>query len=68
MTNLNEATLPAAVTENWYVQKGKLRSKYFILTYEDLDDEEGKKDEMLTRVQVKLGKTREELEKILAAL
>ncbi len=68
MTNLNEATLPAAVTKNWVVQKGNLRAKFLVLTDEDLQYEEGKKDEMLNRVQKKLGKTKKELAMIIAAL
>lgn len=68
MTNLNEATLPAAVTKNWVVQKGNLRAKFLVLTDEDLKYEEGKKDEMLNRVQKKLGKTKKELAMIIAAL
>ncbi len=53
---------------NWNKQKGKLIQKFAILTDDDLMLEEGKKDEMLGRLQIKPGKTKEELHKIIAAL
>jgi uncharacterized protein YjbJ (UPF0337 family) len=53
---------------NWNEQKGKLKQKYATLTDNDLLFAEGKKEEMLGRLQVKLGKTKEELHKIISAL
>jgi uncharacterized protein YjbJ (UPF0337 family) len=53
---------------NWKEQKGKLKQKFAILTDNDLMMVEGKKDEMLGRIQVKLGKTKEQLHKIIEAL
>ena len=53
---------------NWNEQKGKLKQKFAELTDNDLMFEEGKKDEMLGRLQIKLGKTKEELHKFLEAL
>ena len=53
---------------NWNEQKGKLKQKFAILTDNDLMFKEGKKEEMLGKLQVKLGKTKEELHKIIAAL
>jgi uncharacterized protein YjbJ (UPF0337 family) len=53
---------------NWNEQKSELKAKFSTLTDEDLRYEEGKKDEMLERVQVKLGKTKEEFQKIIEAL
>jgi uncharacterized protein YjbJ (UPF0337 family) len=53
---------------NWNEQKGKLKQKFAILTDDDLLLVEGKKDEMLGRIQVKLGKTKEELAEIIASL
>jgi uncharacterized protein YjbJ (UPF0337 family) len=53
---------------NWHEQKGKLKQKFAVLTDNDLMYEEGKKEEMLGKLQVKLGKTKEELEKIISAL
>jgi uncharacterized protein YjbJ (UPF0337 family) len=53
---------------NWNEQKGKLKQKFAILTDNDLSFVQGKKDEMYGRLQIKLGKTKEELQKIIAEL
>jgi uncharacterized protein YjbJ (UPF0337 family) len=53
---------------NWNAQKGKLKQQFASLTDDDLMFEEGKQDEMLGKLQVTLGKTKEELHKIIAAL
>jgi len=53
---------------NWAEQKGKLKQKFAMLTDDDVMLLDGKKDEMLGRLQLKLGKTKEELQKIIAAL
>ena len=53
---------------NWNEQKGKLKQKFAVLTDNDLMFEEGKKEEMLAKLQIKLGKTKEELHKIVAEL
>ncbi|GAB2810202.1 CsbD family protein [Ferruginibacter profundus] len=53
---------------SWNEQKGKLKQKFATLTDNDLMFAEGKKEEMLGKLQVKLGKTKEELHKLLAGL
>ncbi len=53
---------------NWNEQKGKLKQKFAELTDNDLLYEEGKKEEMLGKIQIKLGKTKEELHSIIASL
>ncbi len=53
---------------NWNEQKGKLKQKFAQLTDNDLMFEEGKKDEMLGKLQVTLGKTKEELHKLIEGL
>lgn len=53
---------------NWETQKGKLKQKFAVLTDNDLMFKEGKKEEMMGRVQAKIGKTKEELEKIIESL
>ena len=53
---------------NWNEKKGKLKQKFASLTDNDLLFVEGKKDEMLGRIQIKLGKTKEELHKIISSL
>jgi len=56
------------VKGNWNDQKGKLKQKFAILTDNDLMFEEGRKDEMFGKLQIKLGKTKEELHKLIADL
>ncbi len=53
---------------NWNEQKGKLKQAFAELTDNDLMFEEGQKDEMLGKIQIKLGKTKEEFQKIIAGL
>ena len=52
----------------WEEQKGKLKQKFAELTDNDLMFEEGKKEEMMVKLQVKLGKTKEELHEIFGKL
>jgi uncharacterized protein YjbJ (UPF0337 family) len=59
---------PTEVKGNWNMQKGKLKQKFAELTDNDLMFEEGKKDEMFGKLQIKLGKTKEELEAVMSAL
>jgi uncharacterized protein YjbJ (UPF0337 family) len=53
---------------NWHEQKGKLKQKFATLTDNDLMFADGKKDEMFGRLEIKLGKTKDELRKIIAGL
>nr|MBC7611846.1 CsbD family protein [Pseudopedobacter sp.] len=46
---------------NWNEVKGKAKQQYSDLTDDDLKYQEGQEDEMLGRVQKKLGKTRDEV-------
>ncbi len=48
--------------------EGKLKQKYSELTDDDLAYTEGKEDELLGRLQKKLGKSKDELNKELAKL
>jgi len=56
------------VSGNWNKTKGELKQKFAGLTDNDLMFADGKKDEMIGRLQIKLGKTKEEMQKIIAAL
>jgi hypothetical protein len=53
---------------DWDDLKNKLRSRYASLTDVDIECKEGKHDEMMDGLQFKLGKTRQELIKILNGL
>ncbi|GGM84923.1 hypothetical protein GCM10010967_16050 [Dyadobacter beijingensis] len=50
------------VKGNWNEIKGKFKQQYADLTDDDLLYEEGKEDELLGKIQKKIGKTREEVE------
>ncbi len=56
------------VKGNWNELKGKLKQRFAVLTDNDLMYEEGQKDELLGNLQVKLGKTKEELEEVFKSL
>lgn len=53
---------------NWNETKGKLKQKFALLTDNDLLLAEGKEDELLGRIQTKLGKTKSEIQKIISEL
>lgn len=53
---------------NWEEQKGKLKQKFASLTDNDLMFAAGKKEEMMGKLQIKLGKTKDELHKIISSL
>lgn len=61
-------TNPTELKGNWNELKGKLKQKFAELTDNDLLYKSGKKDEMLGVLQIKLGKTKEELINIINAL
>lgn len=52
----------------WNETKGKLKQKYADLTDDDLLFEEGKEDELLGRLQKKVGSTKEEIRDAIAKL
>jgi uncharacterized protein YjbJ (UPF0337 family) len=61
MNNLN-------IKGNWNEVAGKLKQKFANLTDDDLLFLEGKEEELLGRLQKKLGKTKEEIRNLLAKL
>lgn len=54
----------AMINDSWEEQKEKLKQKFAKLTDNDLLYIDGKKAEMMGRLQIKLGKSKEELSKI----
>jgi uncharacterized protein YjbJ (UPF0337 family) len=56
------------ITGNWNQIKGKLKQKFSLLTDNDLLLVEGKQDEMLGRLQIKLGKTKDEIRNLISRL
>lgn len=57
LTTMNDLLIKG----NWNEVKGKLKQRYSSLTDDDLAFTEGKEDELLGRLQKKLGKAKEEL-------
>jgi uncharacterized protein YjbJ (UPF0337 family) len=53
---------------SWNEVKGKLKQKYAQLSDDDLVFTEGKEDELLGRLQQKLGKTKEDLRREIESL
>jgi uncharacterized protein YjbJ (UPF0337 family) len=53
---------------NWNEVKGKLKQKYAQLTDDDLKFAEGKDEELLGRLQQRLGKSKEELRRDIESL
>jgi uncharacterized protein YjbJ (UPF0337 family) len=53
---------------NWNETKGKFKQKFALLTDDDLLLVAGKQDELFGRLQVKLGKTKEEVQKLISDL
>ncbi|RAW01994.1 general stress protein CsbD [Pseudochryseolinea flava] len=54
--------------EIWEIQKIKLKSMFKNVHDDDFKFDYGKKEVMMSNLQVKLGKTREELNKLLEGL
>ena len=53
---------------NWDELKGKLKQKYAKLTDDDLLFAEGKENELLGRLEKKLGQTKEEIRNVIEKL
>ena len=53
---------------NWNEVAGKLKQQYANLTDDDLLFKEGKEEELLGRLQAKVGKTKEQLRKIISKI
>ncbi len=54
-----------SIKGNWKEMSGKIKQKYAELTDDDLLFVEGKEDELLGRMQKRLGKTKDEIRKII---
>jgi uncharacterized protein YjbJ (UPF0337 family) len=62
MKNLTE------LKENWNETKGKLKHKFVLLAKSNLLLTEGNQDELFDRLQIKLGKTKAEVHKLISEL
>lgn len=61
---MNEQTIKG----NWNEMKGKIKQKWADLTDDDLTYAEGKEDEMWGKLQQKVGKTKDEINREIADL
>ena len=61
---MNELTFKG----EWNEVKGQLKQKYGELTDDDLSYQEGREDELLGRLQKKLGKGKDEIQRIIASI
>jgi uncharacterized protein YjbJ (UPF0337 family) len=68
--NLNKVYMKNSteIKGSWKEIKGKLKQKFAMLTDDDLLLVEGKQDELLGRLQSRLGRTKEEIRKIISEL
>ncbi|MBD0776664.1 CsbD family protein [Maribacter sp. ANRC-HE7] len=53
---------------NWNIAKGQLKQKWGNLTDDDLDYQEGKKDELVGKIQKRTGESKEKVNEILDSL
>jgi uncharacterized protein YjbJ (UPF0337 family) len=65
---MSKPSIKPKATIVWNEQTEKLKKRFAILTDRDLYFEQGKLDEMLSRLQKKVGKTKHELYDIITKL
>jgi uncharacterized protein YjbJ (UPF0337 family) len=56
------------ITGNWNIIKGKLKERFAVLTDNDLLYFKGKEDELIGRLQRKLGRTKQEILELIGTL
>ncbi len=56
------------VEGSWEEKKGKLKQRFAVLTHDDLMFAGGNIDELYDKLQIKLGKTKAEFQKIIESL
>ena len=61
-------SLKDKIKGNWNLVKGNLKQEYAELTDDDLLYEEGKEDELVGRIQKKVGKSKDEVENYINSL
>lgn len=59
---------PSNLHENWSETKEKLKNKFALLTNRDVLLIEGRMDEMMRRIESKLGKTKDEVRELITQL
>lgn len=61
----NNNGTPFTITGNWYLQAKLLKAQFSQLTNDDLKFETGKEDDLLSRMEKRLNKNREEVIEII---
>lgn len=56
------------IEETWNKMKAKLQQQYAMLTEDDLQLIDGREDEILNRMEKRLGKTREEVKQVIKSI
>ena len=56
------------ISGSWEYKKGKLKQRFVILTHDDLMFAGGNIEELYSKRQIKLGKTKAEFQKIIESL
>jgi uncharacterized protein YjbJ (UPF0337 family) len=59
---------PIELRKNWHETKEKLKKKFAKINDNDLLFEEGKQEDVVKKLQIKLGKSKEEILKIISTL
>lgn len=65
---MSKSNVRTKATINWKEQTEKLKQKFSTLTDKDLYFEQGKMDEMISRLQTKVSKTKHELYELITKL
>jgi len=70
LTNVNKEIMKNIAEElsNWNETKGKLKQKFTSLTDHDVLFVDGNQDKFIGRLQIKLGKSKEEIHKLISEL
>lgn len=61
LKHITMSAITDRIKGNWNVVKGKLKQEYGELTDNDLTYVEGKEDELIGRIQKKVGKSKQEV-------
>ncbi len=64
----NSKTILGSVNNNWTEQKDKLNKRFSNLLEDDSNPKSDKKEEILNKLQIELGTSKEELQKIITVL
>jgi len=67
-SEIEDMSTKLEIKGNWNEVKGKLKQKYGQLTDDDLTFAQGKDDELLGRLQKRLGQSKEDIRKVIESM